>query len=560
MDNFDDEIIDLEDEELSEEIPVEETPSEQPRELQIPSFVNDRHNKTQKQNVNQRYNINPKQRLNNNKQASEKLRNLGTRNRSFPSLGTSNFSKGITNTAEKAVEQGAKEVAKDVTAATGKAIAKTTTKVAASAATKGAAAAATAAGAPVLLIVLVIAAIVAAVVLILIVVFGAATAPSPVQNRTMNNYVIDENDDNTVSEEQLIEQLIYYGYCRDKENCEEKGVLELLNKIKEVYKDYQKDCPLVMTGSRLKNSGDNPCGVKINTALLIEALDYYSATENTYYNYDQEEEPTEEKNPILALFGKLFKKAKDYQREKQDLQDIKDLANAQAEYVKETCRYKSAEEKERDLKDKRVDNKEDQYTQYFYQISYDKFVSYLRYGNTSGHENYKQEPVEVKNEICLGQQDDVLSTSYIQNDDYNSPYDNNSSNIPDATNPSNTQVITNGTGSDVVSYAMQFVGNPYVWGGTSLTNGADCSGFTQQIFAHFGISLPHQSTSQASAGGTSIGTNLANAQPGDLLVWDGHVGIYAGNGQMVHAQSKRTGIVVTPVQSSHAFVGIYRFF
>ncbi len=98
-------------------------------------------------------------------------------------------------------------------------------------------------------------------------------------------------------------------------------------------------------------------------------------------------------------------------------------------------------------------------------------------------------------------------------------------------------------GQQVVNYAMQFLGNPYVWGGSSLTNGTDCSGFTMSVYAHFGVSLPHYDAAQRSCG-TSVGS-LSAAQPGDLVCYDGHVGIYIGGGQIVNASNPRTGITVT---------------
>lgn len=98
---------------------------------------------------------------------------------------------------------------------------------------------------------------------------------------------------------------------------------------------------------------------------------------------------------------------------------------------------------------------------------------------------------------------------------------------------------TNVSGQSVVDYAMQFVGNPYVWGGTSLTNGCDCSGFVQSVFRHFGISLPRTSYEQRSCG---QGVSYSNAQPGDLICYSGHVAIYAGGGRIVGAQSSAVGI------------------
>ncbi|MGN0342576.1 MAG: NlpC/P60 family protein [Roseburia sp.] len=98
---------------------------------------------------------------------------------------------------------------------------------------------------------------------------------------------------------------------------------------------------------------------------------------------------------------------------------------------------------------------------------------------------------------------------------------------------------TNVSGSDVVAYANGFIGNPYVWGGTSLTNGCDCSGFVMSVYAHFGISLPHSSTSLRTCGNE---VSYANAQPGDIICYAGHVAIYTGNGGIVHAKSSSTGI------------------
>lgn len=98
-------------------------------------------------------------------------------------------------------------------------------------------------------------------------------------------------------------------------------------------------------------------------------------------------------------------------------------------------------------------------------------------------------------------------------------------------------------GQAVVDYACQFIGNPYVWGGTSLTNGADCSGFVQSVFAHFGISMPRTSYQQRSAG---VGVSYENAIPGDVICYDGHVGIYIGNGQIVNAMNPAQGIGISP--------------
>lgn len=98
-------------------------------------------------------------------------------------------------------------------------------------------------------------------------------------------------------------------------------------------------------------------------------------------------------------------------------------------------------------------------------------------------------------------------------------------------------------GQAIVDYACQFIGNPYVWGGTSLTDGADCSGFVQSVFANFGISLPRTTYDQIYAG---VEVSYDQAMPGDLICYDGHIGIYIGNGQIVNAQNPEQGIGISP--------------
>ncbi len=109
-----------------------------------------------------------------------------------------------------------------------------------------------------------------------------------------------------------------------------------------------------------------------------------------------------------------------------------------------------------------------------------------------------------------------------------------------------TSTIDNASGSDlgkkVAKYACQYIGNPYVSGGTSLTNGADCSGFTFRVYSDFGYRLPRTSYEQRSAG---TGVDYSNAQPGDLICYEGHVALYIGGGLIVHASSAKTGIKVS---------------
>ena len=112
-------------------------------------------------------------------------------------------------------------------------------------------------------------------------------------------------------------------------------------------------------------------------------------------------------------------------------------------------------------------------------------------------------------------------------------------------------------GQQVADYALQFVGNKYVYGGTSLTNGADCSGFTLAVYANFGVSLPHSAKAQNKKG-TNVGS-IENAIPGDLVYYSGHIGIYIGDGKIVHASNPRKGIIISSATYDR-ILGVRRIF
>ena len=146
---------------------------------------------------------------------------------------------------------------------------------------------------------------------------------------------------------------------------------------------------------------------------------------------------------------------------------------------------------------------------------------------------------EDGNEVDTSQ---TTSGDDVQYDEYGNVIDSDNTVDPDSVSSSSSSSSSSGSGSSIVDYATQFVGNPYVWGGTSLTGGADCSGFTQSVYAQFGYSLPRTSYEQQNWG-TEV--SYADAQPGDLICYGGHVAIYMGNGQIVHASNSRDGIKIS---------------
>ena len=169
-------------------------------------------------------------------------------------------------------------------------------------------------------------------------------------------------------------------------------------------------------------------------------------------------------------------------------------------------------------------------------------------GSPDYNEDYSSETGETGDSGYTGETGDYGNNEESDNSEYSG-----SETTTDTS--SNTATSSGSGGSSVVDYAKQFVGNPYVWGGTSLTSGADCSGFVQSVYNNFGVNLPRTSYEQQNAGRE---VSYSEAQPGDLICYGGHVAIYMGDGKIVHASNSRDGIKVSDNAAYRTILSVRR--
>lgn len=154
----------------------------------------------------------------------------------------------------------------------------------------------------------------------------------------------------------------------------------------------------------------------------------------------------------------------------------------------------------------------------------------------------ESEGIQVEDETSSDSEEKSENNTENAEEKSEDKHEENSSSEEKTDNSSSSSSGGSAKGREIVNYACQFIGNPYVSGGTSLTDGCDCSGFTSAVYSHFGISLPRTSGSQGAYGKA---VSYSEAAPGDIIYYGGHVGIYMGNGQIVHASTPSTGIKIT---------------
>lgn len=371
------EIIDLEDESVSE--------IEVPEESVVESPITKRGND---------YNPFAKGRMfNSDKTTPDKLKTLGNKNRSIPPISGSSFSNNESVEKEDTVKDKIqdKAVGKAITAATGGAVNGEVAEKAAEFARKtGILDSANFFKKYKIYIIVALSALVVLFLLIFLIMMGSADDTE--MNMDGESYI-----NGSMTEEELVNQLIYYGYCNSESECKSKGVYKYYKKLKEVYDDYSKECNGDPTINKV-------CNFQLNTALIIETMNYY---DNSLNSYDSNETGTTEADVESSKGQSIFSKISDYFKSQKRIDnmvsDVDDLAKAQAEYVHEKC-YEKKKKNGKEVKEEK--------NLYYYQLSLDKYTSYLMYGNTSTHPNYSGKAKEIENDECVGPKNDDVTTSY----------------------------------------------------------------------------------------------------------------------------------------------------
>lgn len=257
-----------------------------------------------------------------------------------------------------------------------------------------------------------------------------------------------------------------------------------------------------------------------NVADMMNKVDYVEKL----YEYDRNllEEYQATVEEVAALQDKL-------EEEKSELQTSKYELEEEQTYVEETLARKKTEYE-----------------------NYDVMLAKARQEAAAYTTKIKQETAQIKKleeearrkaeeeERKRKEQEELLA----QGQDGEASNDGNSDKSEDSSKDKpKSSTSGSGKGQEIANYACKWVGNPYKAGGTSLTDGADCSGFVWAVYNHFGYNLPRSSYAQS---GIGKGVSYSEAQPGDIIYYGGHVGIYIGNGQIVHASTEKTGIKIAP--------------
>ncbi|MCR4924426.1 MAG: C40 family peptidase [Lachnospiraceae bacterium] len=283
---------------------------------------------------------------------------------------------------------------------------------------------------------------------------------------------------------------------------------------------------------------------------LVNKNDYVSKL----YSFDRQllSNYQNTKEEVLRLKGEL-------ETELEELEELQQECTAQSQILQETIDKKRAEIEDFDNQLSAAKSKAAEYksqikeqTAIIKQIEAEEAEAARRKAEEEkkkaeeakkkAEEAKKLEEEKKKSEENSGENSEANSNESAEADNNSEEAEVKESKEEEKVSEVNNDPGNSSKGQEIANFALQFVGNPYVSGGTSLTDGCDCSGFTSSVYSNFGISLPRTSYSQSTAGRE---VSYSSAQPGDVIYYGGHVGIYIGNGQIVHASTPKTGIKVT---------------
>lgn len=306
--------------------------------------------------------------------------------------------------------------------------------------------------------------------------------------------------------------------------------------------------------------------------------DMLTKAEYSQKMYEYDRESLEKYSRVVKEIDKLKKK---YETEKSELEAMKSEQEAESVNLQAALDERRAMSADCDNEIAYAQQLANDYAELIQQQQAE--IERLEAERIAAEEASRAEAERIAYEQYMTQQDEHGNDGNYNEDDYSESYDgsgiyedyyedynessneNNDENYSDGydkkynesyNNSGNDYVYSgSGSGSSVVDYATQFVGNPYVWGGTSLTNGADCSGFVQSVYSNFGVSLPRTSYEQQNAGRE---VSYSEAQAGDLICYGGHVAIYMGDGKIVHASNAKDGIKVSDNAAYRTILSVRR--